>query len=758
GEDVVVYAVDGKALCRHGGAGRAARSLAWSPDGASLAIGCPRELLLWNVVDDTSRSIPAPTSMGQIDWSPDGRRIVACDNSGSRALYVMTVDSAETRTLTVPYGVDRVAWRPDGQQLAYLTSGGEGAILDAATLETVTPFGSLRGYGLRFAWKPDSTLFAFSGPPGVVIVQRPDGERIASFSGSAASVRELAWHPTEPRLVSLDDVGTVREWDVERDARYLDDTRPSSPTEALAWSPDGRWLATARTGIGLRVWDAESHRPIASLPQTSALHTDIAWSPCGRFIAAAESGGRTRIWHVESARELTTFDAHGMLAWDPTGRRLAVLGSSALTVWDVGERRCIDSRVVDDSKPLAQSRSPIAWRPGHEELAFVSHSGSIARFDLSEGVLETPFVHEAEVTDLAWSPDGRRIVTACESGSLTVWELGRATPALSLRGHTRWPVSVTWSPDGSRIASGGEDHAVRVWDANDGTPLVEFGDHPSSIRVVRWSPDGSRIASSDASGRTRIWSARPGYRLSRVVVPSPEVATPAPTIGERSLDARIFELLGRRDQAAPIWTELEHALEGDGDRQRSLARLREDDASRDRWSENGPQTLRAKSSRVKSLTDHSWVTAGADGTGEEFVVSLDVPAVAVRALRLEALRDVRLPSGGPGWGDEGGFEVTEVAVFTVVNDEIVPPTPIAIARCFTDPESGATVDGGRVVGWRGRRATRDEALYMALTDVGEREASRTIEMRIRCAAKLPLGRFRLTPTNERNAFDLERQD
>jgi WD40 repeat protein len=34
------------------------------------------------------------------------------------------------------------------------------------------------------------------------------------------------------------------------------------------------------------------------------------------------------------------------------------------------------------------------------------------------------------------------------------------------RGHSSWVMAVAWSPDGKRIVSGSFDHTVQVWEAS----------------------------------------------------------------------------------------------------------------------------------------------------------------------------------------------------------------------------------------------------------------------------------------------------
>jgi WD40 repeat protein len=69
---------------------------------------------------------------------------------------------------------------------------------------------------------------------------------------------------------------------------------------------------------------------------------------------------------------------------------------------------------------------------------------------------------------LAWSPDGQRLASAGEDGTVKVWDTATGQETLTLKGHTGRVRSLAWSPDGQRLASAGEDGTVKVWEADTG--------------------------------------------------------------------------------------------------------------------------------------------------------------------------------------------------------------------------------------------------------------------------------------------------
>jgi WD40 repeat protein len=115
--------------------------------------------------------------------------------------------------------------------------------------------------------------------------------------------------------------------------------------------------------------------------------------------------------------------------------------------------------------------------------------------------------HDGGVTSAAWSPDGRRIVTASDDGTARVWNADGSGSPIFLRGHETVIESAAWSPDGRRIVTASFDDTARVWNADGfGSPIVLRG-HRGDVHSAEWSPDGKRIVTTSFYDKTaRIWA------------------------------------------------------------------------------------------------------------------------------------------------------------------------------------------------------------------------------------------------------------
>ena len=115
--------------------------------------------------------------------------------------------------------------------------------------------------------------------------------------------------------------------------------------------------------------------------------------------------------------------------------------------------------------------------------------------------------HADMVWSAAFSPDGRRIVTASFDRTARIWDADTAKQLAVLSGHGDDVWSAAWSPDGRRIVTASFDRTARIWDAAGGVQLAVLSGHGDGVWSAAWSPDGRRIVTTSADQTARIWDA-----------------------------------------------------------------------------------------------------------------------------------------------------------------------------------------------------------------------------------------------------------
>src|SRR5262249_62088969 len=109
-------------------------------------------------------------------------------------------------------------------------------------------------------------------------------------------------------------------------------------------------------------------------------------------------------------------------------------------------------------------------------------------------------------------PAGKAVASPGGAATVRVWDAASPPRPRTLRSPSVLTYGgavecLAFSPDGRRLISGHDDQALRVWELPSGRTLPVIPGHARSIVCVALSPDGRTIASGDSGGGVRLWDA-----------------------------------------------------------------------------------------------------------------------------------------------------------------------------------------------------------------------------------------------------------
>ena len=539
-------------------------SVAFSPDGTTLASGSGREIKLWDVA--TGRNIATlegHTDRGlSVSFSPDGTTLA----SGSgREIKLWDVATRENiATLRHTNGVGSVAFSPDGTTLAS-GSGREINLWDVVTGHNIAT--------LRHPYIVEAVAFS------------PDGTTLASGSlGGNSSA----------------DAGTVRLWDVSTRRNFATLEGHKESVTSVVFSPDGTTLASGSNDETVKLWDTATRTNIATLEGHKSWVRSVAFSPDGTTLASGSGyspgslDNTVKLWDVATGRNIATYrhiDKHSgqaqfvySVAFSPDGTTLAS-GSQDSTVklWDVsgrlrprpqtlvkisgdnqqgtsgaalsnplvvevrdqydhplpdaqvtftvtaGEGRLSGRFTIEHATTDANGRAEriltLGSNPGTNTVgvsiagrelvtfnavgagppATQSLDGDYRTWHLPDGAMIR--LGKGRIGDsdraVAFSPDGQRLAVASHIG---VWLYDVATSReLALLPTSLRVNSLAFSPDGTTLASGSYEGTVLLWDVATREQRATLEGHTYGVNSVSFSPDGTTLASGWDDGTITLW-------------------------------------------------------------------------------------------------------------------------------------------------------------------------------------------------------------------------------------------------------------
>jgi WD40 repeat protein len=302
----------------------------------------------------------------------------------------------------------------------------------------------------------------------------------------------------------------------------------------VSWasSPDGRTVVTVGRDNTARLWDTSTGRPIGAPLAHRAFVSGVAFSPDSKTILTGSADGTARIWDVKTGRPIGGPFVHqrGSLnaRLSPDGKKIVTQVGLTLRLWH-----------AESSLPVSQplelssfgSRESAAFSPDSKTLAAVDRD-KVRLWDSGTGLpVGRPMVHQVIVNSLAFSADGKKILTGSVDNSAQLWDAASCLPIgppLKREGQAgSGRPYVSFSPDGKTfLIRGSQDDVVRLGNSATGLQIGKPMEHDGRISAAAFSPDGTRIVTASRN-LVRLWDAATVQPIAHPLVHQGAVASVA---------------------------------------------------------------------------------------------------------------------------------------------------------------------------------------------------------------------------------------
>ncbi|AET38220.1 Rsa4p Ecym_2498 [Eremothecium cymbalariae DBVPG len=392
--------------------------------------------------------------------------------------------------------------------------------------------------------------------PKAVFKVRPVTRSSSAIAGHSSTILCSTFAPhTSSRMVTGSGDNNARIWDCDTQTPIYTLKGHTNWVLCVAWSADGEVIATGSMDNTIRLWDAQTGDSKGdALRGHSKWITSMSWEPIHLVtpgnkprIASASKDGTIKVWDTVRRQCILTLSGHtssvSCIKWG--GQGVIYTGSHDRTIrcWDMNAGgKCINilkshahwvnhlslstdyalkvgafdhtysrpATAEEAQKRALKNYEKVAKRNGvlEELIATASDDFTMYLWNPLKGTkpLTRMTGHQKLVNHVAFSPDGRYIVSASFDNSIKLWEGSSGKFISTFRGHVASVYQVAWSSDCRLLVSCSKDTTLKVWDVRTRKLAVDLPGHNDEVYTVDWSADGKSVCSGGKDKMVRLWT------------------------------------------------------------------------------------------------------------------------------------------------------------------------------------------------------------------------------------------------------------
>ncbi|KAL6432889.1 hypothetical protein ACFW04_006322 [Cataglyphis niger] len=270
-----------------------------------------------------------------------------------------------------------MAWTPEGRRLVTGASSGEFTLWNGLTFNFETILQAHDSPVRTMVWSHNESWMVTGDHAGYVKYWQSNMNNVKMFQAHKEAIRGLSFSPTDHKLATCSDDGTVRIWDFLRchEERIL--RGHGADVKCVHWHPQKSLVISGSKDNQqpVKLWDPKTGQSLATLHAHKSTVMDVKWNENGNWLVTASRDHLLKLFDLRNlSQEVQTFRGHkkeaSSVAWHPSHEGLFCSGGSdgAILFWHVGADKEVGA--------IEQAHDSIVWTLAWHPLGHILCSGS----------------------------------------------------------------------------------------------------------------------------------------------------------------------------------------------------------------------------------------------------------------------------------------------------------------------------------------------------------------------------------------------
>ncbi len=346
------------------------------------------------------------------------------------------------------------------------------------------------------------------------IIMSYDNRAIATQKMHKDSIESLIFSPCQKYIASVSKDRTIKIWDVKSFKEIATLKGHKKGVATVAYSPDGQTIISGSYDNTIKIWDVKSFKEIATLKGHKKGVTTVAYSPDGQTIISGSYDNTVKIWDAKNFRKIATLRGHkdsiiSVIYLSDNKTVISISKDGILKVWDIITFKKINTLKISFDNIFSVDYSPnseiiISGISNHPKMVNTESRYKIKIIDIKYlKEIITLNGHKDIVTLVAYSPNGKYIVSASKDMIIKIWDTKKFDIIATIKSYNSNITSVVFSLDNVTIFTGLKDGAINIWCAES----LRFS---KNHHISQYSLDGKNVFTNlnDNEIIIEVWNAK----------------------------------------------------------------------------------------------------------------------------------------------------------------------------------------------------------------------------------------------------------